>query len=68
MSPWEFACKWYRESEIEHSLKTGDVTTRIPDPADSAKFAAWLTHEYRLAMNKGIEIGRNWEHNQGARP
>jgi len=63
-SSWQFACDWYVADDIFRSISrhrdplTGDKNKQIPSDVTSREFAEWLTHEYRLAMNKGIEIGR----------
>jgi hypothetical protein len=62
-SQWDFCCEWYRVTEIEDSIAR-DTSVHIerrslsPIPTDirSREFAEWLTHQYRLAMNKGIEL------------
>lgn len=64
-TPWEFACAWYTPDairrHIDHQRKPitfslgGEV--RVPDDIYSTEFADWLAHQYRLAMQKGIEIG-----------
>lgn len=64
--PWDFCCSWYRVEEIERSIaeklkRHGSMMhdlsiDRIPTDVASREFAEWLTHEYRLAMNKGIDI------------
>lgn len=56
---WEFACEWYMPEEIAYFLKNryrNSSDTAIPDDIDSAEFAQWLCWQYRLAMEKGIEI------------
>lgn len=65
-SAWEFACNWYRPDEIERSIAsdfaTSDpltVSRRVPTDVQSREFAVWLCEQYRLAMNKGIQIGRS---------
>lgn len=63
-SPWDFACGWYQPDEIYRAINrlreplTGDRSKQIPEDVTSREFAEWLTHQYRLAMNKGIEIGQ----------
>jgi hypothetical protein len=53
MTPWEFACQWYQVDTTHRSI----LRESIPVSVHSYKFAEWLTHQYRLAMNKGIELG-----------
>lgn len=62
-TPWEFACEWYTPDECERCLqrqKRGESDSIHPTPEDiySREFAAWMAHQYRLAMRKGIEIGQ----------
>jgi hypothetical protein len=65
-TPWEFACDWYQPDEIHRTLNrrrdplTGNISEQIPEDVTSREFAEWLTDQYRLAMNKGIQIGREW--------
>lgn len=59
---WEFACDWYSEPEIIDSVVRVTVDPdsswqHPPASTDSAEFGIWLTKQYRLAMNKGLEIG-----------
>lgn len=59
---WRFACQWYTEDEIFRSIQNGlkvtsPVSEKIPTDVRSREFAKWLTDQYRLAMNKGIQIG-----------
>lgn len=56
-SPWEFVSGWYTVDDI----KRARPTTTIPPDVYSDAFAEWLTEQYRLAMSKGIQIGREWE-------
>lgn len=63
-SSWEFACAWYGEDEIAQSIKRGILSrtpgcTEVPADTSSPEFAKWLTHQYRLAMNKGIQIAES---------
>jgi len=59
-TPWEFAEKWYSTDSIHRELcrKSRD---EIPNDITSYEFAEWLTLQYRLAMSKGIQIGREQE-------
>lgn len=66
-TPWEFCCEWYKPGEIAWSIarmRAGfggfaiEANNKIPEDVYSPEFAEWLTHQYRLAMNKGIQIGR----------
>lgn len=61
-TPWEIAEKWYREEEIARAIqKSGDGDfgswSAIPKDVHSPEFAKWLTHHYRLAMAKGVQLG-----------
>ena len=62
-SPWEFCCDWYSVAEIASGLARGTSASlmlepheKIPTNIRSAQFAEWLTHQYRLAMNKGMDL------------
>lgn len=61
-SQWEFCCEWYSVNEIsdfisrETSQHIERRATPIPEDIRSREFAEWLAHQYRLAMNKGMEI------------
>jgi hypothetical protein len=35
-----------------------DGSNRTPTDIYSDEFASWLTHQYRLAMAKGVQLGR----------
>lgn len=55
-SAWEIAERWYGEHQIRDDIaRNGGV----PQDVSSAEFAAWLTEQYRLAMAKGIQFGRD---------
>jgi len=60
-SSWDKAVRWYNVDEVEIAIKirlakpTWALET-IPTDASSRAFAVWLTHQYRVAMSKGIEI------------
>lgn len=58
--------QWYNETQIAMSVAGNfreEPHRRIPPDVGSQEFAKWLTHEYRLAMAKGIELERQrcWE-------
>lgn len=58
--------QWYNETQIAMSVAGNfreEPHRRIPPDISSQEFAQWLTHEYRLAMAKGIELERQrcWE-------
>ena len=64
--PWKFACEWYRVDEIEHHIARVNspglmeaADKAIPTDVRSREFAEWLTHQYRLAMQKGIQLGQS---------
>lgn len=67
-SGWQIACEWYAEDEIERCIsKAGmglDNRDRVPFDIYSREFAVWLTNQYRLAMTKGIQFGREHGRNQ----
>lgn len=56
-SPWAIAEEWYTETQIAMSIQRFD--DEIPADVRSEAFAKWLTHQYRLAMAKGIQLGRD---------
>lgn len=55
-SPWDIAAAWYGLNDVTSCVQR---STDIPADVHSADFARWLTHEYRLAMAKGIQLGRD---------
>ncbi len=68
-TPWEIAVAWYDEAGIVraiHESGTGEFGAwdKIPSDVTSAAFAKWLTHQYRLAMAKGIQLGRDGSEDQ----
>jgi hypothetical protein len=61
---WEFCCDWYRPDEIERSIaesfwRPSALGARPPENILSREFAEWLCDQYRLAMNKGIQVGKS---------
>jgi hypothetical protein len=60
--PWEFCCEWYRPEEIHRCIaqRFGEDRRAVPEDVHSLEFAEFLCEQYRLAMNKGIQIGRGW--------
>lgn len=65
-TPHEIAKEWYGFEEIHRALQQAGTDSfgaceAIPPDIKSEKFSRWLTHQYRLAMAKGIVIGRNPE-------
>ena len=62
--PWQFACDWYNAEQIHKSLQMQRIEGHynpVPNDVSGMRFAEWLTHQYRLAMHKGIEIGKRME-------
>lgn len=62
-TPWEIAEAWYDEDGIARAIQqSGDggfgSWAEIPEDVHSPEFAKWLTHQYRLAMSKGVQLGR----------
>ena len=58
-TPFEIACEWYKVGDIRRSIFFSfDSPNSPPSNVESFEFAEWLTAQYRLAMAKGIEIGR----------
>ena len=56
-TPIEFANEWYRTDDIARCIADAGPC-KIPHDVHSREFAEWLTDQYRLAMAKGIQIGR----------
>jgi hypothetical protein len=56
-TPDEFAREWYKPSDVFANIARNGHGV-IPKDRFSKEFADWLCDEYRLAMAKGIEIGR----------
>lgn len=54
---WDFCCEWYRATEITRMLHDR-IGNEVPKDIYSFGFAEWLTNQYRLAMNKGMELMR----------
>jgi hypothetical protein len=57
-TPYEIANEWYDVDSIWAGIKDGIDAAEIPYKIGSREFAEWLTEQYRLAMMKGIQIGR----------
>ena len=55
-TPFEIAEGWYQVDDIYRG-----IMSRVEEPRDtrSREFAEWLTSQYRLAMAKGIQLGRS---------
>lgn len=65
-TPKEIADDWYKVDEIHHALRhagSGNfgAADQIPTDVKSREFAEWMTKQYRLAMAKGILLGRRGE-------
>jgi len=63
-TPLEIAESWYDSEGIEKAIMSaGDGSFgdsgQIPPDVKSKEFAKWLTCQYRLAMAKGIQLGRD---------
>ena len=64
---FEIARDWYDADSIHRSInRTGlpgafGAVEPIPRDVQSKEFAEWLTRQYRLAMVKGIQLGRERE-------
>ena len=56
-SGWDIAVGWYDESAIAWAIRNGGQ--KIPEDIYSPDFAIWLTDQYRLAMAKGVQLGRD---------
>ena len=61
-TPWEVAVDWYNEADITRAItRAGSdnfgALPKIPEVC-SVEFPAWFTHQIRLAMAKGIQLGR----------
>ena len=54
---WEIAVSWYHEDDIAYAIQ--QKATEIPRNVRSEEFAKWLTHQYRLALAKGVQLGRS---------
>jgi hypothetical protein len=61
-SPWNFACQWYRVTDVLTQIRLprdeNNISdfSRMPEDVYSDEFAEWLTEQYRLAMCKGAEL------------
>lgn len=63
-TPWEIAEGWYEVDDVYRSLQRAGTDSfgaldKVPSNVQSREFAAWLTHQYRLAMAKGVQLGRD---------
>ena len=61
LNAMEFAGNWYQPDDIHRSINSppGESGCLIPHDVHSREFAEWLCVQYRLAMAKGIDIGRS---------
>lgn len=66
-SSWDMACDWYTPDCIHMSMQSilrdaplepSERRKLPPGDCGSREFAEWMCHQYRLAMNKGIELER----------
>lgn len=62
-TPWDIAESWYSVHEIASAIQRSGsddfgAWNKIPTDIYSTEFAVWLTHQYRLAMAKGVQLGR----------
>lgn len=60
---WDFACQWYQTEEIHRNINTIHAPF-ISSDVTSIEFAEFLASQYRVAMAKGIQIGREWDKHQ----
>ena len=58
-TPWEIAEAWYIAEQTHDCIVRHTCRSPIPSDTQSKEFAEWLTHEYRLAMAKGVQLGRD---------
>ena len=63
-TPWEIAEAWYNAEQIHGCIVRHKCRPPIPADTQSREFAVWLTHEYRLAMSKGVQLGRDGSEDQ----
>ena len=56
-TPFEIAKSWYSVESVHRGLK--NMFYPVPKDVESREFAEWLTHQYTLAMSKGIQLGRD---------
>lgn len=59
---WEFARGWYTEQSVRLGLNLHPNPVRDRDI--DYEFVKWFTEQLRLAMAKGIDIGRRWDEEQ----
>lgn len=63
-TPFEIARNWYSADDIERCIHRQRFPAacygiaKVPEDIYSREFAEWLTDQYRLAMAKGIQLGR----------
>jgi len=58
-TPWEIAEAWYHAEQIHECIVHRKCRSPIPADTQSREFAEWLTDQYRLAMAKGVQLGRD---------
>ncbi len=58
-TPTEIAKRWYKAEETQGFLNLCcGGSRRVPEDVRSFEFAEWLNTEFRVAMRRGIQIGR----------
>lgn len=61
-TPSQIASEWYTVDEVHRCLLAVApervMSEAVPIDVTSREFAEWLTNQYRLAMAKGIQLGR----------
>jgi hypothetical protein len=55
-TPWQFACDWYDEASIVRAVQDTRLDPLPFCTTNDEAFGKWLTNQYRLAMNKGMDI------------
>lgn len=60
-TPWEIAVELYKPDQVWNGIQklSGKTLKEIPADVYSREFADWLTEQYRLAMAKGVQLGRD---------
>lgn len=64
-TPSQIATEWYTADEVYRGIamqrSVPGALPSIPRDVTSREFAEWLTDQYRMAMAKGIQLGRGTE-------
>ena len=68
-TPFEIAESWYDAQSVHRSILRcrdlkGPSSETVPTDVHSEEFAKWLTTQYRLAMAKGVQLGRDGSEDQ----